>query len=81
MMDGAQLRAARKALKLTQAELGEALGLSRGHVCEMERSRKDIERRTEMAMELLAIKARPRIAFTITAATPIHNPAQIGEGA
>ena len=35
-LSGPELRRRRRALDMTQAELAEALGVSRGHVCRME---------------------------------------------
>lgn len=52
-MQPEQLKAIRKALGLTQAELAEQLGLSMNFVSMMERGDKPIEPRTELAMRYL----------------------------
>jgi transcriptional regulator with XRE-family HTH domain len=49
-MQGYELKALRKAAKLTQGELAEAIGLSQGFIGEMERDEKPIEKRTELAV-------------------------------
>jgi DNA-binding XRE family transcriptional regulator len=54
----ADLRAIRKRLGLTQAELAAALGVSRKTVCEREAGKVPITRETELAMEAL-INRRP----------------------
>lgn len=56
-MNGADMRDRRKALKLTQAELAERLGLHRNHVGLMERGDASIEPRTAAAM--LALRPAP----------------------
>ncbi|MDE1914728.1 MAG: helix-turn-helix domain-containing protein [Sphingomonadales bacterium] len=56
-MQGSELRVARKALGLTQADLAEALGLSSAFVGMMERDEKAIEKRTEMAVRYLDLRA------------------------
>ena len=48
-MTGEQLRAIRKALGWTTEKLAGALGMSRAFVGEMERNKRPIERRTELA--------------------------------
>jgi transcriptional regulator with XRE-family HTH domain len=49
-MEGSELKAARKSLGATQAQVGAAIGLSQAHIGLMERGVKPIERRTELAM-------------------------------
>ncbi len=50
-----ELRAARKALGLSQAELGLELGLTGEFIGMMERGVKAIERRTDLAMRYLVL--------------------------
>ncbi|PTQ12975.1 hypothetical protein CLG96_02190 [Sphingomonas oleivorans] len=54
MMQADELKALRKALGLTQAELGEALGMTSKYVGMMERGEAAIEIRTALAMRYLA---------------------------
>lgn len=49
-MQPSDLRALRKSAKMTQAELGEAIGLTQGYIGEMERGEKPIEKRTAIAV-------------------------------
>lgn len=49
-MTGAEMRALRKAIRLTQAELGEIIGMNRVTICDMERGRDKIEIRTALAV-------------------------------
>lgn len=58
-MQGQELKALRKSAGMTQAEFGEALGLSGPFVGEMERDEKPIEFKT-------AALARARFATTVT---------------
>lgn len=65
-MMGAEMRALRKAMKLTQAQLGDAIGMNRATVCDMERGRDKIELRTALAVRyvfehhpLTAIQPQP----------------------
>lgn len=44
------MRALRKAIRLTQAELGEIIGMNRVTICDMERGRDKIEIRTALAV-------------------------------
>jgi transcriptional regulator with XRE-family HTH domain len=45
-----ELKAARKAGKMTQHQLAEAIGLSPGYIGEMERGEKPIEKHTAIAV-------------------------------
>lgn len=56
-MTGSQLQEARRKLGLTQRELGDELRLSRVMVGLMERGEREVERRTELAMRYLLIRA------------------------
>jgi transcriptional regulator with XRE-family HTH domain len=61
-MQGDELRAMRKALGMTQAAMGDALGVSGVYVGMMERGEYAIERRTELAVRYLMLtspKASP----------------------
>lgn len=53
MMGKEELKAARKRLKLTQKELGEKLGLTPDFISKMERGKKEIMPRTELAVRSL----------------------------
>ncbi|WP_261390725.1 helix-turn-helix domain-containing protein [Caenibius sp. WL] len=55
-MQGAELRRIRKGMKLTLAELGEALGLSGNFIGMMERGEKAIEKRTALAASQLWVQ-------------------------
>lgn len=57
-MQGADLKAIRKALAMSQADFGAALGLTSKFVGMMERGEALIERRTELAVRYLALTAR-----------------------
>jgi transcriptional regulator with XRE-family HTH domain len=60
-MEGYKLRAIRKALRMTQVEFAEAMGVTSTFVGMMERGDKPIERRTELAalyLELIGREAR-----------------------
>lgn len=59
-MQGAELRRIRKGMKLTLAELGEALGLSGNFIGMMERGEKAIEKRTELAVLYLDQNGVPK---------------------
>lgn len=52
-MTGPELRATRDRLGLTQAQLGDALGMHSNTIACMERGEKAITRRTATALELL----------------------------
>ena len=56
-MDAAEMKARRKALKLTQAEFAERLGMHRDYVGQMERGKAPIEPRTAAAV--CALKPAP----------------------
>lgn len=49
-MDGTILKELRKSIKMTQAELGQALDLTPSYIGEMERGAKVIDRRTELSI-------------------------------
>jgi transcriptional regulator with XRE-family HTH domain len=49
-MTGERLQALRKAAKMSQAELADAIGMSRETIGQMERGQAPIERRTELAV-------------------------------
>lgn len=49
-MTGEQLQALRKAAKMSQAELAEAIGMARETIGQMERGQAPIERRTALAV-------------------------------
>jgi transcriptional regulator with XRE-family HTH domain len=53
-MQGAEFKAIREALGMTQAGLAEALGISRVFVGLMERGERPVEKRTALAMFYLA---------------------------
>lgn len=55
MMQPDQLREYRKALGFTQEELGDAIGMTRKAIVEMEAGRAPIERRTAIAFNRLAV--------------------------
>jgi transcriptional regulator with XRE-family HTH domain len=57
-MTGAQLQSLRHRLKLTQAKLGDALGVTGNTVARWEREELPIRKRTAVALELLAAEAR-----------------------
>lgn len=57
-MQGIELRAARKQLNMTQAELGAALGLSQWSVNQMENGNRPIETRTILALCAVAMGVR-----------------------
>jgi transcriptional regulator with XRE-family HTH domain len=56
-MQGSELKDARKALGMTQAELANALGLSNAFIGMMERGEKAVEKRTELAVRYLYSQA------------------------
>jgi transcriptional regulator with XRE-family HTH domain len=58
-MNGFELRGLRLSKQMTQAELGEALGLTGQYVGLMERGAKPIELRTELAARYLVERAEP----------------------
>ena len=64
-MQGEELKAARKALSLTQGAFADALGLTATFVGLMERGEKPIERRTELAVRYLT--EHPEEAKDLTA--------------
>ena len=57
-MNGPQLKQARRELGLSQEGLAEAIGMTRVMVGLMERGRKGIERRTDLAVQLLVVRHR-----------------------
>ena len=57
-MNGAALKQARRELGLSQEGLAEAIGMTRVMVGLMERGRKGIERRTDLAVQLLVVRHR-----------------------
>lgn len=57
-MQADELKTARKALGLTQAELGEAIGMTGTSIGLMERGAAPIEKRTALAVLYLALVAR-----------------------
>lgn len=52
-----ELKQLRRAAGLTQGQLAEMVGLSLGFIGEMERGEKPIERRTELAVRYVQLKA------------------------
>jgi DNA-binding XRE family transcriptional regulator len=56
-MQGEEMKALRKAARMTQGELGLVIGMSGTSIGLMERGAAPIERRTEMAMTLLETRA------------------------
>ena len=55
MMTGKELKRARRRLKMTQKELGEALGVHKNSAARMERGEFPIIRTTELAVKYLLI--------------------------
>lgn len=53
-MTGAELRAARRTIDLTQEQLGHLLGLTGNTISRMERGAAQVERRVELAVEHLS---------------------------
>lgn len=64
-MQGYELKALRKAAKLTQGQLADAIGLSQGFIGEMERGEKPVEKRTELAVRYVIEQG---LAAALTAA-------------
>jgi transcriptional regulator with XRE-family HTH domain len=54
-MNGKELRRVRRRLKMTQKELGKALGIHKNSVARMERGEFPIIRTTELAVKFLLI--------------------------
>jgi transcriptional regulator with XRE-family HTH domain len=54
-MTGADVRRARKRLKMTQAELAERLGIQRNSVARMEFGNRPVMRTTELAIKYLLL--------------------------
>ena len=52
-MTGADVKRARERLKMTQAELGDALGIQRNSVARMEIGNRPVMRTTELAIKYL----------------------------
>jgi transcriptional regulator with XRE-family HTH domain len=60
-MTGAELKTARMRLKMTQAELAEAIGMTRTSVARMERDEQPVMRTTELAIKyLLSVESKKR---------------------
>lgn len=59
-MTPAEFRAARKRLGLTQADLADALGMSRSQVSRMEHGAAPIVRRTVLALEAMPLSEARR---------------------
>jgi len=57
-MTNKELKEARRKLGLTQSALGEAIGLTRKSIGEMERGQAPIELRTSLAIKYLLIEKR-----------------------
>ena len=57
-MTGKELRRARLRLKLTQAELGDALELHKNTVARMERGELPVVKTTELAVKYLAVVSK-----------------------
>lgn len=62
MMQADELKAARKLMGLTQAELAEAIGMTATSIGLMERGAAPIEKRTAMAVLYLVLLARGETA-------------------
>ena len=60
-MDGSEARELRRASKMSQAEFGVAIGLSRETIGRIERNAESIDRRTELAMRYIAEGRAARI--------------------
>lgn len=60
-MDGAEIRARRKSLKMSQAEFGQALGLTGDFVGRLERGTAPIEPRTAAAIRAMKPASLPRL--------------------
>lgn len=56
-MDAAELKAARRRLKLKQQQLADKLDLNRKHISQMERGHVPVSRRTELSIRYLLIEA------------------------
>ncbi len=56
-----QLRLTREKLKLTRAELAEALGMTRNAVLKMERGERPITRVTELAIQHLSCRVQQNL--------------------
>lgn len=54
-MTNRELRQARVSLKITQAQLGEAIGLHKNTIARMERGRLPIVKQTELAVKYLLV--------------------------
>jgi len=57
-MTRAELKRARKRLRMTQAAMAEALGMQRNSVARMEREKQRIMRTTELAVKYLLLTMR-----------------------
>jgi DNA-binding XRE family transcriptional regulator len=58
-MNGKQLRQARRRLNLTQAQLGDAIGLHKNTIARMERDELEIVRTTELSVRYLLLVEKP----------------------
>jgi DNA-binding XRE family transcriptional regulator len=54
-MTGADVKRARKRLRMSQAELAEAIGMQRNSVARMERDAQRVMRTTELALKYLLL--------------------------
>ena len=54
-MNGAELKRARDRLKMTQAELADAIGLQRNSIARMERDEQPVRLTTELALRFLLL--------------------------
>ncbi len=59
-MTGKELRRARLRLKLTQAQLGEALGLHENTIARIERGELPVVKQTELAVKYLALVGKQK---------------------
>ena len=57
-MTGKELRRARLRLKLTQAQLGEALGLHENTIARIERDELPVVKQTELAVKYLSLVSK-----------------------
>jgi transcriptional regulator with XRE-family HTH domain len=54
-MKGAEVKRARKRLRMSQAELAEAIGMQRNSIARMERDAQPVMRTTELALKYLLL--------------------------